>query len=126
MKKLLRRRCLIREYDFKRITNSGLGLLYTRYSFEPITRKSLEQENLVKTLKEGRGDWRNPYDSLDQPRNILWKMKDWLYNERYLKYSTVAYGAEGEIWIRWNNTTPSSRLGWAVFEYDYEIGNDKD
>ena len=119
MKKLLRRRCLIREYDYKRLSVTGL---YHRHTFEPITRKSLEQENLVNVLKEGTvNDWRNPYESLDQPRHVLWKMKDWLYNERYLKYSTVAYNEQGEIWIRYNQSKPSSRLGWAVFEYDYEI-----
>jgi hypothetical protein len=119
MKKLLRRRCLIREYDYKRLSVTSL---YHRCTFEPITRNSLEHENLVRVLRQGTAnDWQNPYESFDQPRNILWKMKDWLYNERYLKYSTVSYNEQGEIWIRYNQSKPSSRLGWAVFEYDYEI-----
>ena len=118
--KLLRRRCIIREYDYVSVAREARELiagqpLYDRVSFEPITRDSLEKQSLLLLLKDNHR-WHDYVPSC-YPINTLVLFRDYLYNSRYLTW-TATYDQEGQMWIQSRVNTPRTRLGWGVFEKD--------
>jgi hypothetical protein len=123
--RLLRRRCIIREYDFDRVRTEALALvggdsLYDRVSFEPISRDSLEKSKLWLMLK---GDSKWPmYHPMKYPMHTLEMLKDYVYNKQYLKW-TCTWDDQGQMWVQSRVNTPRTRLGWGIFEKDLNIND---
>jgi hypothetical protein len=128
MKRLLRRKILIREYDFNKVRTKATAkidrheTLYDRASFTPITKNDLEKEYLVYLLTRDENNLTiNPMNSwkpTEYPSSYLWHIKKNLYNEDYARWN-CNYCDEGYIWVQYNKATPISKLGWGVFEKDF-------
>lgn len=123
--KTLRRRSIIRQYDYLKFVQLYIPLYYHRSEFTPITLNELEQERLMHVLKNDNSDivqrsgQRQTYvEDLEYPRNYLRAMQDYLYNLNYVKWFSD-YDDAGYLWIQARATTPRTVLGWGVFEYDY-------
>jgi len=121
MKKILRRRCIIRQYDFLKVkAKDPSNLLYDSYEFNPFTKTSLDQEMMWSELKgkplQNEARW---WDSMP-PKSYISRMRDSLYDESYLNW-IIWYDEDGYICIRARRNTPESFLGWGIFtkEYDY-------
>ena len=115
----LRRKVLIREYDYKRVERDSLmdrdyGTLYDRASFTPVTFNDIEKHQIVELLK-GKMDttWRD----LEQPALALYHVKDSLYDPRYYDWR-VTFDDEGYLCVQSRKNTPLSRIGWGIFEKD--------
>lgn len=125
--KTLRRRCIIRQYDYLKLTQMYIPLYYHRAEFAPITINDLEQERLLHILKNDNSDivqrsGKNQpvyVEDLEYPRNYLRAMQDYLYNSEYVNWFSD-YDEDGYMWIQARSNTPRTVLGWGVFEYDYE------
>ena len=120
--KTVRRQIIIREYDYDRIVQLYIPILYTRASFVPFTLKDLEQERMLQVLSTPEENieqikYRIP-DNYDYPRSFLWCLKDQLYNDKYPEWFSE-YDENGYMWIQARKNTPKSKLGRATFEYDY-------
>jgi len=118
--RVLRRRVIIREYDYTRLERQALGLffghtLYDRANFTPLTRDSLEKAAVVLALK-GDPKWHKFSPPL-YPVHFLGLFKDFLYDQDYLKW-TVTWDEQGSMWVQARKNTPRTRLGWAVLEKD--------
>mgnify|MGYP006270816045 CR=1 FL=1 len=114
--KQLRRKVIIREYDFNRIMNSALKL-YDSIEFEPITLNQLKQEHLFKILS-GTKLPQPMYGEYTYPRNYLYEMRNYLYNTDYAEWFSK-YDEDGYMYIQSKRNAPESILGWAIFEYKY-------
>jgi hypothetical protein len=117
--KHLRRRIIIREYDFCRIQSSARQL-YDDVNFEPVTLKEIEQEHFFKILsgKYQEPKIRNTIFEYDHPRNFLYEMSDYLYDKKYVDWFSK-FDQDGYMYIQSKRNAPESMLGWATFEYDY-------
>ena len=115
----LKRKVLIREYDYKRVEHIGLmdrkqGALYDRASFNPVQLNDLEKHRLIELLKgKETPTWRD----LESPAIALYNVKDSLYDPRYYDWQ-VTYDEEGYLCVQSRKNTPLSRIGWGVFEKD--------
>lgn len=121
--KHLRRRCIIRHYDFEKLVKQYVPDLYHTAEFVPLTLKELEQERLLLVLKETdkikSQRHREVYiEDLEYPRNYLRAMNDYLYHEKYVDWFSD-YDESGYMWIQARANTPRSVLGWGIFEYNY-------
>jgi predicted acetyltransferase len=117
MKRLLRRRVIIRDYDFVLLKPSA-EKLYDRVWFEPVTVKELEQDMLVSLLKNPE---RDSYLYSDPLANVLQMIKIHLYNKDYYKWNCKET-EEGYIQVYYRSTAKNANsiLGWAYFEKDPE------
>lgn len=120
MKKILKRRVIIREYDFLKIMKRDtLSILYDTYKFIPFTRDVIDKELMWAELK-GKilsASW----DMDEPPRSNIRKLQDYLYNKTYLDWD-IWYDENGYVSIQARKNTPISYLGWGLFEKEYEIG----
>lgn len=117
MKRTLRRRCIIREYDFNKILKKDpTRILYDIYEFEPFTKLKLEQEAMWHTLK---GSLVHNWLIENPPRSNLRRLQDSLYNKRYLEWDCW-FTADGYILIQGKKNGPQSKLGWATMTKTYE------
>jgi len=120
----LKRKVIIREYDYKKIYDQATGLhydgvaLYDRVTFSPLNAETLEKLKLVEILK-GREytpliatEWNN-----NVPAMMLYYLKDYLYDERYFNWE-VSIDEDGYLCVQARKNTPKSRLGWGIFEKD--------
>ncbi len=114
--KYLRRRILIRQYDFHRIQNRAQQV-YDSVSFEPITLKEIEHEHLFRVLN-GTKLPEPMYGEYHYPRNYLYAMQNYLYDKNYVDWFSN-YDDDGYMYIQSKRNAPESMLGWATFEYDY-------
>ena len=119
--KKIRRRVLIREYDYRKIVTNNYGgimfdgmMLYTRSEFTPLTRDAIEKEVVWQNLTD---DSRKLWQYRNYDRQMFNGMKDYLYNPRYMQWRVV-WDAEDYLCVQARSNTPCSRMGWAVFEYD--------
>lgn len=118
MKKILRRRCIIRQYDFLKVkARDPHNILYDSYEFTPFTKIKLDQDAMWYTLK-GKKDpaqWliENP------PRSNIRRLQEYLYDKRYLDWYSW-YDDEGDVCIQARKNTPISYLGWATFIKEYD------
>lgn len=125
MTKLLRRKIIIREYDFKKIKTKALGhidrycTLYDRAMFTPINKDELEKEYLIFLLTKDENiktiNPMNDWKPTDYPSSYLWHIKKRLYNEDYARWD-CRFDEDGYLLIRYNKGTPETKLGWGVFE----------
>ena len=96
----LRRRIIIREYDFNRVRDEafavimGEGTLYDRAEFTPLNEDSLEKLKLVEILKGKSSILANTNLNLEIPALTLYQLKDYLYSEKYCGW-TVNIDQEG-------------------------------
>lgn len=118
----LRRKVIIREYDFVRVRSDALDIgfvkyhaLYDRAEFKPLKKDDLEKENLLKVLKDPVKN--NPFKPTEIPALFLFNVKDYLYNQKYIDWN-AEYDEDGYIWVQARKNTPRSKLGWGIFEKD--------
>ncbi len=121
----LRRKVIIREYDFNKVRDQAIGLvgfaaldsLYDRAEFVPFTKDYLGQEYLMRLLgdKTKKGLARPD----QHPANWLFDMRDYLYSPKYIQYHPE-YDDDGFIYVQARKNTPRTRLGWGVFEKDLQ------
>lgn len=120
----LRRKVIIREYDFNKVAADAIGAhfdgqsLYDRVSFLPLNEENLEKLKVVEILqgKEHtpliKSDWNN-----NVPAMMLYQLRDYLYDKRYYDWR-VSIDDQGFICVQARKNTPKTRLGWGVFEKD--------
>lgn len=128
MIKQLRRRVIMRKYDYDRKLRHAEEL-YDTCTFEPYLRKTLEQEYIQRVLANtlpDTGSYGMPRDPVfDQGTyHLLRSQYDRLYNTKYLN-AHLEEDDQGAIWIWYRSNTPRSILGLATFEYTY-TGKDHD
>lgn len=118
MIKHLRRTVIIRKYDYDRKLPHA-QMLYDTCRFDPLLRKSLEQEYIYRTLNNTLPPpW--GIDLTGGIRNLLQAQTDLLYDTKYLTRN-LEEDEEGHIWIWYRENTPRSILGLATFEYTYSV-----
>lgn len=125
--KVLRRKIIIREYDFNKIKTKATAkidrydTLYDRATFTPINKDDLEKEYLIFLLTKDENDvTSNPMNSwkpTEFPSSYLWHMKKNLYNEDYARWD-CRFDEESYLLVRYNKVTPETKLGWGIFEKD--------
>jgi hypothetical protein len=118
----LRRKVIIREYDFEKVRNRafspvGITSLYDRAEFIPLNKDLLEHQNLIKLLKDGEN--RNPFKPTTVPAIFLFNIREYLYDLKYVDWNSE-YDDQGYIWVQSRKNTPRTRLGWGIFEKDLE------
>ena len=121
--KVIRRRVIMREYDFNKVVESTLtpslyivgDSLYDRAEFRPFTKDQVEKDAIIYALKYGNK--RNPLRPVDLPSRLLLNASSYLYNNRYVNWHSW-YDDEGYICIQSRKNNPVSRLGWGIFEKD--------
>jgi hypothetical protein len=124
----LRRKVIIREYDYNKVRDQALGGLiffdgmglYDRAEFTPLNQETLEKLKVVEIL---RGKKNTPILEADLdlkiPALLVRQLSDYLYDSRYYNWS-VTTDDDGFLCVQARKNTPKSRLGWAVFEKDLE------
>ncbi len=124
----LRRKVIIREYDFFKVEQQAIGnlgffkiaSLYDRAEFTPISQDALERLKMLEILKGKehspliKSEWND-----NVPAMMLYQLKDYLYNDNYCQWN-VTIDEDGYICVQARKNTPKSRIGWAVFEKDIE------
>ena len=121
--KKVRRRVLIREYDYQKMIQNAYGgivfdgmMLYNRSSFTPLTRKDIEKEVMWDSLSGGHKG--KIWEGIHRKDNRIFDgMRDHLYNIRYASWRTV-WDDDGYLCVQARSNTPISRVGWGIFEYD--------
>jgi hypothetical protein len=123
----LRRRVIIREYDYNKVRDQALGgliydgmALYDRAEFTPLNQEALEKLKVVEILKGKKSTPLLEADlDLKKPALLVSQLRDYLYDSRYYNWS-VTTDDDGFLCVQARKNTPKSRLGWAVFEKDLE------
>jgi carotenoid cleavage dioxygenase-like enzyme len=122
---VLRRRVIIRQYDYLKLAHEAIPGLYDASSFVPITLKELEQEHLMMVLSEKPSEkllvprnYQSDEKYYEYPQNYLWHMQNRLYDKKYVGWFSE-YDEDGYLWIQARKNTPRTLLGWGEFEYYY-------
>lgn len=122
----LRRKVIIREYDFNKVRDQALGglifdgmALYDRAEFTPISQENLEKLKVVEILKGKTSKLSEVELDLKRPAILVAQLRDYLYSDKYYQWK-VTVDDDGYICVQARVNTPRSRLGWAVFEKDME------
>jgi hypothetical protein len=126
MIKLLKRKIFIREYDFNKIKTKATiktdrhGALYDRATFVPITKDDLEKEYILHLLTKDENDNKSAMNNLkptDYPKSYLWDIRKKMYDEDYINWNS-RFDDNGYLVVRYNKSTPETKLGWGIFEKD--------
>ena len=112
----LKRRVIIREYDFTAMQEQALEL-YDRTSWTPLDYDTLEKLKLVEVLKGKTGPLTEILPDLEHPGLLIYQLRDYLYDDRYYKWQ-VNVDNDGYLCVQARKNTPKTRLGWGVFEKD--------
>jgi hypothetical protein len=124
----LRRKVIIREYDFERVRDQAfaplammgsLETLYDRAEFTPISQETLEKLKVIDILRSRKTKLSEVELDLKRPALLVAQLRDYLYSDKYYKWK-VTVDDDGYICVQARKNTPKSRLGWAVFEKDIE------
>ncbi len=120
----LKRKVIIREYDFEKVKSQALGnlvyddmALYDRVSFTPLNRDTLEKLKLQEILRGKTGPLTEINPDITVPALLLYQLKDYLYDNRYYDWK-VDTDEDGYLCVQARKNTPKSRIGWGVFEKD--------
>jgi hypothetical protein len=119
----LRRRVIIREYDFHKVQTDALEskyggqALYDRVSFTPLNEDTLEKLRLQELLKGKTGPLTEINFDLTSPTLLVYQLRDYLYDGRYYDWN-VSTDLDGFLCVQARKNTPKTRLGWGVFEKD--------
>ncbi len=126
--KTLRRKVIIREFDFYKVKSQAfaplammgsLETLYDRAEFTPINQENLEKLKVLEILKGKQTKLSDIELDLKRPAILVAQLRDHLYNDKYYQWN-VTVDDEGYVCVQARKNTPISRLGWAVFEKDIE------
>ncbi len=122
----LKRKVIIREYDFNKIKAHALSdiyydgiSLYDRVEFTPINQAVLEKLKIQDILKGKTSPFTESTWTLELPAILLYNLKDYLYNDQYYNWNP-SVDEDGYICVQARRNTPKTRLGWGVFEKDLE------
>jgi len=125
-KRTLRRKVIIREYDFHKVKADALSVgfatqyvLYDRAEFTPLNQENLEKLKLIDILKSKKSVLSTTELNLQFPAMTLYQLRDYLYNEKYYNWD-VTIDEDGYLCVQSRKNTPKSRIGWGVFEKDLE------
>jgi hypothetical protein len=126
MIRTLKRKVIIREYDYHRVADEATGFyydgvsLYDRAKFIPLNQEAFEKLKVLDILK---GKKHTPIleaeHGFDRPRMLLHELRDYLYNYKYCNWR-VTIDEDGYMCVQARSNTPKTRLGWAEFEKDLE------
>ena len=122
-KRVLRRKVIIREYDFNKIKDEATGFhydghaLYDRVQFTPLNQDALEKIQLQEILKGKENALTEIKWNLSIPAVFLFQLRDFLYDDRYYNW-LVTTDEDGYICVQARKNTPKTRIGWGVFEKD--------
>lgn len=125
--KTLRRRVIIREYDFTRVRREALAplatmgiidTLYDRVSWTPLNLDALEKLQLQEILKGKTTPLADAKWNLKHPATLIFKLQDYVYDKKYYKDWKITIDEDGYLCVQARSNTPKSRLGWGVFEKD--------
>ena len=129
MIRTLKRKVIIREYDYNKIIGQALAplstmgiveTLYDRAKFIPLNQEAFEK---LKVLDILRGKKHTPMleaeHGFDRPTLLLYELRDYLYNEKYWQWR-VTVDEDGYMCVQARSNTPKTVLGWAEFEKDLE------
>ena len=116
--RLLRRKVIMREYDYTKTKDLALtSELYDRAEFIPLNQFGLERLRLLEILKGKESPLSDSTLSVDEPAMLIYKLKDYLYSDRYYQWN-VSLDDEGYLCVQARRNTPKTRLGMAIFEKD--------
>lgn len=123
-RRTLKRRVIIREYDFVKIKDQALGYydgfsLYDRVSWTPLSLDTLEKLQLQEILKGKTSPILDAKWDLKFPATVLYQLKDYLYDVTYTKWH-VTIDEEGFLCVQARKNTPRTRIGYGIFEKDLE------
>ena len=125
-KRTLRRKVIIREYDFHKVKEDALSVgfatqyvLYDRAEFVPLNQETLEKLKLVEILKGKKTALSQSTLHLKNPALLLFDLRDYLYNPKYIDWQ-VSIDEDGYLCVQSRKNTPKTRIGWGVFEKDLE------
>ena len=125
-KRTLRRKVIIREYDFHKVKADALSVgfarqyvLYDRAEFTPLSQETLEKLKLVELLKGKSTALSLSKLNLKNPALLLFDLRDYLYDQKYLDWQ-VSLDNDGYVCVQSRSNTPKTRIGWGVFEKDLE------
>ena len=119
----LRRKVIIREYDFEKVqidaleSSYGGHALYDRVTFIPLNQDTLEKLKLQEILKGKTGPITETNWELTSPALLVYQLRDYLYDDRYYDWQ-VTTDQDGFLCVQSRKNTPKTRLGWGVFEKD--------
>lgn len=122
-RRILRRKVIIREYDFNKIRDEATGFhydghaLYDRVEFTPIDQATLEKLKIQEILKGRTGPLTEANWTLTIPAVLLYQLKDYLFDDRYYNWNPTI-DEDGYICVQARKNTPKTRIGWGVFEKD--------
>ncbi len=126
MKRTLKRKVIIREYDYRKVADEATGAffdgvaLYDRAKFIPLNQEEFEKLKVLDILK---GKKHTPIleaeCGFDRPTMLLHELRDYLYNYKYCQWR-VSIDEDGYMCVQSRSNTPKTRLGWAEFEKDLE------
>ena len=118
--KILRRKVIIRKYDFDKVKHTAQTLsLYDRMSFMPLNQDNLEKLKLQEILRGKTGPMTSVVFDLKMPALLVAQLKDYLYNNQYYNWK-ITVDEEGYLCVQSRKNTPVTRLGWGIFEKDIE------
>lgn len=112
----LRRRVLIRRYDYDRLYRQAVPRHYDAATFEPVTQDLIEKEIVWNELQGRSSIWL--YYGRDV-KQILYGMKDYTYNPKYLMWKK-SWNQDGVLCIQSRSDYPPNELGWATFTAEYD------
>ncbi len=122
----LKRKVIIREYDFNKVKHEATGLhydgvaLYDRVSFMPLDQVALEKLKVLDILKgKNSTPMLETKWGIDNPTMLLYDLRDYLYNDQYYNWNP-SVDEDGFICVQARKNTPKTRLGWGVFEKDLQ------
>lgn len=108
----------MREYDYTKTKDLALtSELYDRAEFIPLNQFGLERLRLLEILKGKESPLSDSTLSVDEPAMLIYKLKDYLYSDRYYQWN-VSLDDEGYLCVQARRNTPKTRLGMAIFEKD--------
>lgn len=122
----LRRKVIIREYDFERVRDQAfapldmIGLsetLYDRAEFIPLNQENLEKLKVIDILRSKKTKISEVDLDLKRPALLVAQLRDYLYSDKYYQWH-VTVDEEGYVCVQARKNTPKTRLGWAIFEKD--------
>ena len=122
----LRRKVIIREYDFAHVREQAFAplammgskeTLYDRAEFTPLNQENLEKLKVLEILRGKKTKLSDVELDLGMPSLLIAQLRDYLYDQRYYHW-TVTTDNDGYLCVQARKNTPKTRLGWAVFEKD--------
>jgi len=124
--KIVRRRVIIREYDYNKLVKLAIPEYYTTSEFNPIVLQELERDHMFDVLKTGDARLVKRINRIDgmkpivysHPQSVLNYFANHLYSTDYIRW-LAEYDEHGFMWIQARKNTPRTKLGWGIFEYNY-------